>query len=52
MDYLFNMDNYEEMLMYLVVILLLPHLRECRLKNKIIRINVPINLFLKGVKLF
>lgn len=44
------MDNYEEMLMYLVGILLLPHLRECRLKNKIIRINEPVNLFLKGVK--
>lgn len=44
------MDNYEEILMYLVGTLLLPHLRECRLKNKIIRINVPVNLFLKGVK--
>lgn len=36
--------------MYVVGILLFPHLRECRLKNKIIRINVPINLFLKEVK--
>ncbi len=52
MDYLFNMNNYEELLMYLVGILLFPHLRECRLKNKIIRINEPVNLFLKGVKLF
>ena len=44
------MGNYEEVLMYLVGILLLPRLRKCRLKNKIIRINVPVNLFLKGVK--